>query len=89
MAAEAFSDIVIADFLNSHFICIKVDREQRPDIDQFMMQYLTALSGNGGWPLNVFLTADLRPIYALTYAPVHASGSQHSFLSIAEKVHEY
>jgi len=83
MAAEAFSDIVIADFLNSHFICIKVDREQRPDIDQFMMQYLTALSGNGGWPLNVFLTADLRPIYALTYAP------QHSFLSIAKKVYEY
>lgn len=89
MAAEAFSDIDTANFLNSHFICIKVDREQRPDIDQFMMQYLTALSGNGGWPLNVFLTADLRPIYALTYAPVHSSGSQHSFLSIAKKVHEY
>lgn len=83
MAAEAFSDIETADFLNSHFICIKVDREQRPDIDQFMMQYLTALSGNGGWPLNVFLTADLRPIHALTYAP------QYSFLSIAKKVHEY
>ena len=66
MAAEAFSDIDTANFLNSHFICIKVDREQRPDIDQFMMQYLTTLSGNGGWPLNVFLTADLRPIYALT-----------------------
>lgn len=83
MAAEAFSDIETADFLNSHFICIKVDREQRPDIDQFMMQYLTALSGNGGWPLNVFLTADLRPIHALTYAP------QSSFLSIAKKVYEY
>jgi uncharacterized protein YyaL (SSP411 family) len=89
MAAEAFSDIDTANFLNSHFICIKVDREQRPDIDQFMMQYLTALSGNGGWPLNVFLTADLRPIYALTYAPVHSSGPQQSFLSIAKKVHEY
>ena len=89
MAAEAFSDIDTADFLNSHFICIKVDREQRPDIDQFMMQYLTALSGNGGWPLNVFLTADLRPIYALTYAPVHSIGSQQSFLSIAKKVYEY
>ena len=54
-----------------------------------MMQYLTALSGNGGWPLNVFLTADLHPIYALTYASVQSSGSQLSFLSIAEKVHEY
>ncbi|MEN6420767.1 MAG: DUF255 domain-containing protein [Smithella sp.] len=89
MAAEAFSDIETADFLNSHFICIKVDREQRPDIDQFMMQYLTALSGSGGWPLNVFLTADLRPIYALTYAPVHSNSSQLSFLSIAKKVHDY
>jgi hypothetical protein len=89
MAAEAFSDIDTANFLNSHFICIKVDREQRPDIDQFMMQYLTALSGNGGWPLNVFLTADLRPIYALTYAPVHSSGPQQSFLSIVKKVHEF
>ena len=89
MAAEAFSDIDTANFLNRHFICIKVDREQRPDIDQFMMQYLTALSGNGGWPLNVFLTADLRPIYALTYAPVQSSGPQLSFLSIAKKVYEY
>ena len=83
MAAETFSDINTANFLNSHFICIKVDREQRPDIDQFMMQYLTALSGSGGWPLNVFLTANLRPIHALTYAP------QYSFLSIVKKVHEY
>ena len=89
MAAEAFSDMDTANFLNSHFICIKVDREQRPDIDQFLMQYLAAQSGNGGWPLNVFLTADLRPIYALTYAPVHASGAQHSFLSIAKIIHDY
>jgi uncharacterized protein len=89
MATEAFSDIDTANFLNRHFICIKVDREQRPDIDQFMMQYLTALSGNGGWPLNVFLTADLRPIYALTYAPARSGGPQLSFLKIAEKVHEY
>jgi uncharacterized protein YyaL (SSP411 family) len=66
-----------------------VDREQRPDIDQFLMHFLNAQCGNGGWPLNVFLTADLRPIYALTYAPVQSSSSQDSFLSIAKKVHEY
>jgi len=89
MAAEAFSDMETAGYLNSHFICIKVDREQRPDIDQFLMQYITAQSGNGGWPLNVFLTADLRPIYALTYAPAQSKGSQSSFLTIAQKVHEY
>ncbi|PKL41678.1 MAG: thioredoxin domain-containing protein, partial [Candidatus Riflebacteria bacterium HGW-Riflebacteria-2] len=68
MAAEAFSDSDTANYLNSHYICIKVDREQRPDIDQFLMNFLHAQSGSGGWPLNVFLTADLRPIYALTYA---------------------
>jgi uncharacterized protein YyaL (SSP411 family) len=89
MAAEAFSDIDTANFLNRNFICIKVDREQRPDIDQFLMHFLNAQSGNGGWPLNVFLTADLRPIYALTYAPGHSNGSQYSFLSIAKKVHDY
>jgi hypothetical protein len=89
MAAEAFSDVETADFLNNHFICIKVDREQRPDIDQFLMHFLNAQSGNGGWPLNVFLTADLRPVYALTYAPVHSSGGQHTFLSIAKKVYEH
>lgn len=89
MAAEAFSDRETADFLNSHFICIKVDREQRPDIDQFLMQFIHAQSGSGGWPLNVFLTADLHPIYALTYAPVHASRVQHSFLSIAQKVYDF
>ncbi|MEN6620473.1 MAG: DUF255 domain-containing protein [Smithella sp.] len=89
MAAEAFSDKDTANFLNDHFICIKVDREQRPDIDQFLMQYLVAQSGNGGWPLNVFLTPDLRPIYALTYAPAHANGMQYSFLNIAKKVFKY
>jgi len=83
MAAEAFSDTQTAEFLNSRFICIKVDREQRPDVDQFMMQFIHAISGSGGWPLNVFLTADLRPFYALTYAPVC------SFLSIAGKVYDY
>lgn len=86
MAAEAFSDMDTANFLNSHYICIKVDREQRPDIDQFLMQFIHAQSGHGGWPLNVFMTADLRPIYALTYAPVHSGGAQHSLLSIAEQV---
>jgi hypothetical protein len=89
MAAEAFSDRDTANYLNSHYICIKVDREQRPDIDQFLMNFLHAQSGSGGWPLNVFLTADLRPIYALTYAPVRSSRAQHSFLNIAERVYDH
>lgn len=83
MAAEAFSDRAAADLLNDNFICIKVDREQRPDIDQFLMQFMHEQTGSGGWPLNVFLTADLRPIYALTYAPVS------SFAEVVKKVHAY
>jgi uncharacterized protein YyaL (SSP411 family) len=89
MAAEAFSDVTTADFLNSHFISIKIDREQRPDIDQFLMDFMNHQSGSGGWPLNVFLTTDLRPVYALTYAPVESRDSALSFLSISIKVHDY
>jgi uncharacterized protein YyaL (SSP411 family) len=89
MAAEAFSDNRTAAYLNSNFICIKIDREQRPDIDQYMMHFINSQSGRGGWPLNVFLTPDLKPFFALTYAPVLTSGRSLSFLDIAEKVHEY
>ncbi|MCJ7657238.1 MAG: DUF255 domain-containing protein, partial [Candidatus Atribacteria bacterium] len=89
MAADAFSDQVTADYLNKHFICIKVDRETRPDIDQFLMHFITAQNGSGGWPLNVFLTPDIHPIFALTYAPGHGSGSMSSFLDIAKRVYDY
>jgi uncharacterized protein YyaL (SSP411 family) len=89
MAIEAFSDTDTANYLNSNFICIKVDREQRPDIDQFLMDFLNNQSGRGGWPLNVFMTPDLRPVYALTYAPVQSSDSMRSLQSLAEKVLEF
>ena len=89
MATEAFSDYDTALYLNTHFICIKVDREHRPDIDQFLMDFITSQNGRGGWPLNVFMTADLKPVYALTYAPVHSRDSMHSLLSIAENVNEF
>jgi len=89
MAAEAFSDKNTAAYLNDHFICIKVDREQRPDIDQFMMDFINQQNGRGGWPLNVFLTPSLHPVFALTYAPVFSRDSMYSFLSVAEKVYEY
>lgn len=86
MAAEAFSDEATASFLNENFVSIKIDREQRPDIDQFLMDFITRQSGGGGWPLNVFLTPDLRPLYALTYAPVRDTASMFSFLNVAQKV---
>jgi uncharacterized protein len=89
MASEAFSDNRTAAYLNSNFICIKIDREQRPDIDQYMMHFINSQSGRGGWPLNVFLTPDLKPFFALTYAPLLTSSRSLSFLDIAEKVHEY
>ncbi|MBE0678302.1 MAG: thioredoxin domain-containing protein, partial [Bacteroidales bacterium] len=89
MAGEAFSDPETADYLNANFVSIKTDREQRPDIDQYMMNFIQAQTGSGGWPLNVFLTPGLKPVHALTYAPVRTSGNRYSFLHIAQAVIEF
>jgi uncharacterized protein len=89
MAAEAFSDAETADFLNANFVCVKVDRELRPDIDQFLMGFLQAQSGQGGWPLNAFLTPALHPLFALTYAPPVARNGQYGFADIAAQVLRY
>ena len=89
MAAEAFSDPGVAAALNRDFICVKVDREERPDIDDFLMQFLLATRGHGGWPLNVFLTPDLRPMLALTYMPVHARGGMPGFVDILARVRDF
>lgn len=89
MASEAFSDPATADYMNEHFICVKVDREERPDIDQDLMRYLTTRSGNGGWPLNAFLTPRLDPFFALTYAPGKPDPRMKSFLEIARAVQVY
>src|SRR3989344_2564319 len=70
MAAEAFSDLEVADYLNENFVPIKVDREQRPDIDNYLMSFLVKTQGQGGWPLNAFLQPDLKPILAVTYVPL-------------------
>ena len=69
MAHESFQDPAIAAIMNEYFINIKVDREERPDLDSIYMQTTTALTGSGGWPMSVFLTPDLRPFYAGTYFP--------------------
>ena len=89
MASEAFSDERTAKFLNDNFVCIKVDREQRPDIDQYMMDFIQKQTGGGGWPLNVFLTPSLDPVFALTYAPAYQKGTMNSFLSIVQQVYTY
>jgi len=69
MAHESFEDPEIAAYMNEHFINIKVDREERPDIDGIYMQAVIAMTGSGGWPMSVFLAPDLKPFYAGTYFP--------------------
>lgn len=69
MAHESFEDEETAKFMNEHFVNIKVDREERPDIDSIYMQAVIAMTGSGGWPMSMFLTPDLKPFYAGTYFP--------------------
>ncbi|MBI1767088.1 MAG: thioredoxin domain-containing protein [Bacteroidetes bacterium] len=69
MERESFENEDIAKVMNENFICIKVDREERPDIDQIYMEAVQAMGGHGGWPLNVFLTPDQKPFYGGTYFP--------------------
>lgn len=69
MERESFEDVETAAIMNEHFINIKIDREERPDLDHFFMDALQAMSGAGGWPLNVFLTPNGKPFYGGTYFP--------------------
>ncbi|MHB1585420.1 MAG: thioredoxin domain-containing protein, partial [Acidimicrobiales bacterium] len=69
MAHESFSDPAVADALAASFVSVKVDREERPDVDAVYMSATQALTGSGGWPMSVFCTPDGRPFYAGTYFP--------------------
>jgi len=69
MEHESFEDPETARLLNEHFVCVKVDREERPDVDQIYMQAVQSMTGHGGWPMSVFLTADGVPFYGGTYFP--------------------
>src|SRR5438445_11262946 len=69
MEHERFEDADTAKILNEHFISIKVDREERPDLDQLYMTAVQLLTRQGGWPMSVFLTPDLKPFYGGTYVP--------------------
>jgi hypothetical protein len=90
MEGEAFSDRGIADYLNANFLPIKVDREERPDIDSIYMQALQMMTGQGGWPLNVFLTPeDLVPFYGGTYFPVEPRYGRPGFLDILQAVRKF
>jgi uncharacterized protein len=86
MAHESFGDNEVAALLNSHFVCIKVDREERPDIDDFYMAVSQVLTGSGGWPLNIFMTPNKRPIFAMTYLPKHGRGSMGGFMDLLANI---
>jgi uncharacterized protein YyaL (SSP411 family) len=79
MAHESFDDPEIARILNEHFISIKVDREERPDLDQVYMEAVQAMSGRGGWPMSVFLTPEQVPFFGGTYWPPRAAGGMPGF----------
>jgi len=82
MAHESFEDTTIAAFMNEHYINIKVDREERPDLDAIYMQATVAMTGSGGWPMSVFLTPELKPFYAGTYFPPVPRYNMPSFKDI-------
>ncbi|MEM1367508.1 MAG: thioredoxin domain-containing protein [Cyanobacteria bacterium P01_H01_bin.15] len=87
MEGEAFSNLEIADYLNKFFLPIKVDREERPDLDSIYMQALQMMAGQGGWPLNIFLTpGDLVPFYGGTYFPVNPRFNRPGFLDVLQSI---
>ncbi len=88
MEHESFEDPQIAKLMNEHFVCVKVDREERPDLDQIYMQAVQAISGRGGWPMSVFLTPDLEPFYGGTYWPPRARMGMPGFDQVLHAVAE-
>jgi uncharacterized protein YyaL (SSP411 family) len=86
MAHESFEDQKTAAMLNEHFVAIKVDREERPDVDAVYMQATQALTGQGGWPMSVFLTPDRKPFYAGTYFPPTPRHGLPSFQQVLQAI---
>ncbi|WP_030326664.1 thioredoxin domain-containing protein [Streptomyces sp. NRRL B-3229] len=86
MAHESFEDQATADYLNEHFVSVKVDREERPDVDAVYMEAVQAATGQGGWPMTVFLTADAEPFYFGTYFPPTPRQGMPSFRQVLEGV---
>jgi uncharacterized protein len=88
MERESFVSPEIAKILNDHFIAIKVDREERPDIDALYMQFVVATTGHGGWPMTVFLTPDLKPFTGGTYFPPEDRGDMPGFRTVLSHIHQ-
>ncbi|MFZ5890787.1 MAG: thioredoxin domain-containing protein [Myxococcota bacterium] len=88
MERESFENERVAEFLSQHFISIKVDREERPDVDDIYMAATLAISGSGGWPMSVFLTPELEPFFAGTYFPPDGRYGRPGFLSLLQRIVE-
>ncbi|MEA2009520.1 MAG: thioredoxin domain-containing protein [Actinomycetota bacterium] len=86
MAHESFEDERTARFLNDRFVSIKVDKEERPDVDRIYMDAVTATTGRGGWPMTVFLTPDAKPFYAGTYFPSEQRHGMPSFMDVLRAI---
>lgn len=88
MAHESFEDQATADYLNENFVSVKVDREERPDVDAVYMEAVQAATGQGGWPMTVFLTPEAEPFYFGTYFPPRPKHGMPSFGQVLEGVHQ-
>ena len=86
MERESFEDPAIAALMNDRFVCVKVDREERPDVDAICMEACQAMTGQGGWPLNAFLTPDRKPFYVGTYFPPQARQGMPSWRMVLEAI---
>ena len=88
MERESFENHATADIMNEHFINIKIDREERPDIDHIYMDAVQAMTGSGGWPLNVFLTPDAKPFYGGTYFPPAKAFNRASWTDVLSSIND-
>jgi uncharacterized protein YyaL (SSP411 family) len=86
MERECFEKEEIAELMNRNFINIKVDREERPDVDKIYMNALQSITGAGGWPISLFLTPDLKPFYAATYIPPKSKYGRAGFEDVLNEI---
>ena len=88
MERESFTDQKTAEMINKYFVAVKVDREERPDIDQIYMDVCKAMTGGGGWPLSIFMTADKKPFYAATYIPKEDKHGRMGLLNLLPQIYD-
>jgi hypothetical protein len=88
MEHESFESESVAAYMNEHFVCIKVDREEHPDVDHMYMDAVQAIGGSGGWPLNVFVTPERAPFYGGTYYPPRAAYNRPSWMQLLQRMTE-